>query len=568
MQSYKPLLYILFIASTLMCSKPQNSAVQSILTEAEAMLETHPDSALLKLNTIPQHTINTLSEAEHAHYCLLFTSATDKSYGTHTSDSLISIAAHFYDKQKDPRRKMQAWYTMGRVNQDLGDGLRAQKYYLKALEEKELVTDFMLIGAIQNNIGMLYILEDVCEKGIPYLKNAIESFKIAADSSGISFALRDIGRAFTMLDQQDSIIFYYEKALLYSKTNSIPSIYTELGLTYTNTKNYSKAYEYLQIALNSLTKKRFRYPIYLTLGDYFYETDQPDSAYFYYNKAVKSPYLTTQGSATYSLAQLAKDEKQWEKYVLLQERYEILQDSIYENEQTESIRKAQYLYDYQQTEQKLHKFELKHANIVTKYSLSLLALSVLIFLMCAFYYFQHNRRKKALLQQKKLTQLKEQQQEQVLKQMEKNKQQIENLTFETELTELRRLKYIQENTVIANTVQSQDELIKTFTKSDIYRKFHYTNTQEITSEDWTLLIEGLDLTYDFRNKIIDLLPNISEKKIRACYLTKIEINPTRMADLLNTTNSNMANIRGRLYKEITGEKESAEKFNKFIRDIR
>ena len=173
-----------------------------------------------------------------------------------------------------------------------------------------------------------------------------------------------------------------------------------------------------------------------------------------------------------------------------------------------------------------------------------------------------------MLQQKKLTQLKEQQQEQVLKQMEKNKQQIENLTFETELTELRRLKYIQENTVIANTVQSQDELIKTFTKSDIYRKFHYTNTQEITSEDWTLLIEGLDLTYDFRNKIIDLLPNISEKKIRACYLTKIEINPTRMADLLNTTNSNMANIRGRLYKEITGEKESAEKFNKFIRDIR
>ena len=568
MQSYKPLLYILFIASTLMCSKPQNSAVQSILIEAEAMLETHPDSALLKINTIPQHTINTLSEAEHAHYCLLFTSATDKSFGTHTSDSLISIAAHFYDKQKDPRRKMQAWYTMGRVNQDLGDGLRAQKYYLKALEEKELVTDFMLIGAIQNNIGMLYILEDVCEKGIPYLKNAIESFEIAADSSGISFALRDIGRAFSMLDQQDSIIFYYEKALLYSKTNSIPSIYTELGLTYTNTKNYSKAYEYLQIALNSLTKKRFQYPIYLTLGDYFYETDQPDSAYFYYNKAVKSPYLTTQGSATYSLAQLAKDEKQWEKAVLLQEEHELLQDSIYANEQTESIRKVQYLYDYQQTEQKLHKFELKHANIVTKYSLSLLALSILIFLMCAFYYFQHNRRKKTLLQQKKLTQLKEQQQEQALKQMEKNKQQIENLTFETELTELRRLKYIQENTVIANTVHSQDELIKTFTKSDIYRKFHYTNTQEITSEDWTLLIEGLDLTYDFRNKIIDLLPNISEKKIKACYLTKIEINPTRMANLLNTTNSNMANIRGRLYKEITGEKESAEKFNKFIRDIR
>ena len=568
MQSYKPLLYILFIASTLMCSKPQNTAVQAILTEAEAMLETHPDSALLKINTIPQHTINTLSEAEHAHYCLLFTSATDKSYGTHTSDSLISIAAHFYDKQKDPRRKMQAWYTMGRVNQDLGDGLRAQKYYLKALEEKELVTDFMLIGVIQNNIGLLYLHQEVYEKSIPYLKTAVKSFEISSDTLGKSFALRDIARAFDMLNQQDSMKFYYEKALLHSNEKSSPSIYTELGWIYTKDRNYSKAYEYLQIALNNEKKEIFRYSIYLTLGDLFYKTNQLDSACIYLHKAAKSSYLPTQSSATHSLAQLAKDEKQWEKYVLLQERYEILQDSIYENEQTESIRKVQYLYDYQQTEQKLHKFELKHANIVTKYSLSLLALSILIFLMCAFYYFQHNRRKKALLQQKKLTQLKEQQQEQALKQMEKNKQQIENLTFETELTELRRLKYIQENTVIANTVHSQDELIKTFTKSDIYRKFHYTNTQEITSEDWTLLIEGLDLTYNFRNKIIDLLPNISEKKIRACYLTKIEINPTRMADLLNTTNSNMANIRGRLYKEITGEKESAEKFNKFIRDIR
>ena len=206
MKSYKVLLYILLVASTLMCSKPQNSAVQFILTEAEAILETHPDSALLKLNTIPLHTINELPEADHAHYCLLFTSETDKSYGTHTSDSLISIAAHYYDKQDYPRRKMQAWYTMGRVNQDLGDALRAQKYYLKALEEKELITAFQLIGTIQNNIGMLYIHQDVCEKGIPYLKDAVRSFEISTDTSGVSFALRDIGRAFSALNQQDSWI--------------------------------------------------------------------------------------------------------------------------------------------------------------------------------------------------------------------------------------------------------------------------------------------------------------------------------------------------------------------------
>ena len=568
MKSYKPLLYILFIASTLMCSKPQNRAVQSILTEAEAVLEMHPDSALLKLNTIPQHTISTLPEADLAHYCLLLTLATDKSYGIHTSDSLIRIAVNYYDKQHDPQRKMQAWYTMGRVNQELGDPLRAQKYYLKALEEKELITDFQLIGAIQINLGMLYIHQDVYEKGIPHLKEAAKSFGISADSSGKSFALRDIGRAFNMLNQEDSMIFYYEKALQHSDINSSSSIYAELGLIYTNTKAYAKAYKYLQIALNGEKIEKFRYPIYLTLGDFFYKTNQQDSAYFYLYKATKSTSLETRAGATYHLVQLAKDEKQWKTYTLRQEEYELLKDSIYKNEETESIRKAQYLYDYQQTEQKLHELELKHANMVTTYSLSLLALSILILLLCIFYYFEQQKRKKVLLQQKKLSLLKEQQQAQILKQIEKNKQQIENLTVENELTELRRLKYIQENTVITNTIHSQDELIKIFAKSDIYCKFHFTDTTDITSEDWMLLIEGLNLTYDFTKKIIDLLPNISEKKIRACYLTKIEINPKRMADLLNTTKSNMANIRGRLHKEITGEKESAEKFNKFILDIR
>jgi cbb3-type cytochrome oxidase subunit 3 len=551
-----------------MCSNPQNSAVQSILTEAEAILETHPDSALLKLNTIPLHTINELPETDHAHYCLLFTSATDKSYGTHTSDSLISIAAHYYDKQDDPRRKMQVWYTMGRVNQDLGDALRAQKYYLKALEEKELITDFQLIGTIQNNIALLYLHQKVYEKSIPHLKDAVKSFEMSADSLGKSFALRDIGRAFDMLNQQDSMIFYYEKALRYSTKNSSPSIYTELGWIYTNAKNYSKAYEYLHIALNREKEEIFRHSIYLTLGDYFYKTNQSDSAYFYLYKAAESSYLPTQASAANSLVKLAKKEKQWKKCVLLQEEFDVLQDSIYQNEQTESIRKMQYLYDYQQTEQKLYRFELKHANMETKYSLGLLALFILIFLMCLFYYFQHNRRKKALLQQKKLLQLKEHQQEQSLKQMEKYKQQIENLTGETELIELKRLKYTQENAVLVSSVHSQDELIKIFTKSDIYRKFHGISANQITSEDWDLLIEALNLTYDFTNKIKDLLPNISEKKMRACYLTKIEIHPTRMADLLYTTGSNMANIRGRLHKEITGEKESANKFNQFILEMR
>ena len=127
---------------------------------------------------------------------------------------MITIAVEFFDKTEDWERKAKAWYYKGRVNQDLGDVLHAQDYYLKVLQEEDKIDDNALLGRINNSMGMLYTYQEVYERAIPYQQKALEYFEIMNDSIGQSFVLRDIGRNLTALNKIDSAIIYYEKASL------------------------------------------------------------------------------------------------------------------------------------------------------------------------------------------------------------------------------------------------------------------------------------------------------------------------------------------------------------------
>jgi len=138
----------------------------------ENLMPQHPDSALMLLEQIENK--ENLSRKDKAHYSLLLTEAEDKTYVTHTTDSLISIAADYYEKTDDLGRKAKAWYYKGRINQDLGHPLKAQEYYLKALRDEEKIEDHALLGRIHNHIGMLYAYQKVYEKALPFQKKAVD----------------------------------------------------------------------------------------------------------------------------------------------------------------------------------------------------------------------------------------------------------------------------------------------------------------------------------------------------------------------------------------------------------
>ena len=180
--------FLFFITGLMSCSHHSG-----LYEHAEKIMSQHPDSVLTLLSTIQD--VNDLSEKDRAMYYLLLTEAQNKTYVKPTSDSLIAISTQYFDKTEDWGRKAKAWYYRGRINQDLGDALHAQDFYLKALQEESEVEDYALLGRIYNSIGMLYTYQEVYEKAIPYQKKALNCFETLGDSIGQSFALRDIGRA-------------------------------------------------------------------------------------------------------------------------------------------------------------------------------------------------------------------------------------------------------------------------------------------------------------------------------------------------------------------------------------
>ena len=567
--------FLFFITGLMSCSHHSG-----LYEHAEKIMSQHPDSVLTLLSTIQD--VNDLSEKDRAMYYLLLTEAQNKTYVKPTSDSLIAISTQYFDKTEDWGRKAKAWYYRGRINQDLGDALHAQDYYLKALQDENQINDYILIGRIYSSIGMLYTYQNVYEKALPYQRKALDRFALMQDSVGISYVLRDIGRTFTALEKKDSAIAYYEQALLVCSSRNKPLVYGELASLYIDKGEYLKSYKYIQKVLSSPSKKCCWIP-YLTLGKLFHKTNQIDSAYFYLRLCTNSPIIKTRAGAFYYLAQLELEKKHWENYAINQIQYEELRDSINLIKQTESIRKMESLYDYHQAESKflkakilLDKMEIRYLYVCLFGGVCLIC--VVIGVICV-YFSMKRKRMKLCEQREKLFVLKKKREEDQIR-LEHNEKMIQCLEKqleessmaytekEKELMALQKLKLEAENQTLKCVKTEKQLLIEKFCMSDIYYRFHLKEEWRPKEEDWKQLFKGIDDAYDnFTHRLMSVAPKLTMTELRVSCLIKANVPPVTIAMLIVTTPTNVSMIRKRLYDKIHSEKGSSEKFDKFIRDF-
>ena len=503
--------------------------------KVENLMPQHPDSALMLLEQIENK--ENLSRKDKAHYSLLLTEAEDKTYVTHTTDSLISIAADYYEKTDDLGRKAKAWYYKGRINQDLGHPLKAQEYYLKALRDEEKIEDHALLGRIHNHIGMLYAYQKVYEKALPFQKKAVENFHLINDSTGQVFALRDLGRTFLMLGLQDSSIICNQKAIALMRKRIIPSVYTELAGLYIDRQRMEEAHGLLRTSLQNVAKPQAKYPVYLVLGELYKKSGQIDSARFYLQACINSaPLPETRAGGLFHLKEIALEKGQWEQAALLSKQYELLKDSIEQGKNAESIRNVQAFYSYNEIEQDLWEARLYASKQKSFYSLLITA--CLFLLTVALLRFIHYRReRKNLLQRLKANEEQIQRNEQTLKNIsdvkdslqneiqiyktterqlskEKDEQlkrtneeirqkimQLEKLSHTKDELEKNLLTLRSENSNLKKREQAREEERKKIEESErlqnerLYDKFRSPAGWEPTDTDWHKLFISVDKLY-------------------------------------------------------------------------
>ena len=573
--------------------------------KVENLMPQHPDSALMLLEQIENK--ENLSRKDKAHYSLLLTEAEDKTYVTHTTDSLISIAADYYEKTDDLGRKAKAWYYKGRINQDLGHPLKAQEYYLKALRDEEKIEDHALLGRIHNHIGMLYAYQKVYEKALPFQKKAVENFHLINDSTGQVFALRDLGRTFLMLGLQDSSIICNQKAIALMRKRIIPSVYTELAGLYIDRQRMEEAHGLLRTSLQNVAKPQAKYPVYLVLGELYKKSGQIDSARFYLQACINSaPLPEIRAGGLFHLKEIALEKGQWEQAALLSKQYELLKDSIEQGKNAESIRNVQAFYSYNEIEQDLWEARLYASKQKSFYSLLITA--CLFLLTVALLRFIHYRReRKSLLQRLKANEEQIQRNEQTLKNIsdvkdslqneiqiyktterqlskEKDEQlkrtneeirqkimQLEKLSHTKDELEKNLLTLRSENSNLKKREQAREEERKKIEESErlqnerLYDKFRSPAGWEPTDTDWHKLFISVDKLYPKMVTTLQKSTSLNESERKICYLSKIGVKPGAIEILLGK--GNVSVYRKRLYEKLNKKAGTAKDFDKYISDI-
>lgn len=564
-------LIILFALSALyFLSCNYTIAVPAELQQAEEVMETEPDSALTILENF--ELTEELSKKDYAFYCLLLTQALDKNYYIHTSDSLIKEATGYYEEHNDMASLALSYYYMGRVYSDMHKSLQAQQYYLMALELGEELNKTDLLIKINNSLGTLYCFQDIYEQALPLYKKTISLLNQKKDSTNLSYALRNTARAFKHTGQPDSAIVYYKEAIKIATQQSISPLLNDLGSLYLQEKKYVEAYDCFMNAIQLCKKAQLLFPIQLNLGKYFYQTAQCDSAQVYLNQSVQSPDLFTQAGSLYLLAQIEKIKLDFNNYLKYWDKYEQIRDSIEKDSHFENIRITESMFNYQRITDEKNKYEQKASRrMIIIYQMFIFSTFILFI---GFLVFKREQQKK-----KKILELKEILYKQSLQCIEDNKIKISVLEKELtsgketisdvnkQLFEAKKLILEMENRQIKlkhNTIQLIEQ---EFQKSYIYTRIHKAENK-LSESEWTELALLIDATYsNFTKRLYEFYPQISIEELHICYLVKTGIPVKKIAVLMNISSSGVSHCRRRLYKKLTNQSESAEKFDSFITDF-
>ena len=571
------LLFIIFLLSHFYSCN--NKPLPYTMKVANSLVNTHPDSTLALLKQF-KDSINLEPKETQIYYQLLTIKAKDKAYITHTSDSVLLKVLHYYENKKDKRHLPEVYYYAGRVYRDLGDAPQALDFFLQAIDASYLYMDYKLVSRIYSQIGTLYLYQNIYDKAPEAFSKAYQFSILSKDSISMIYNLRDIGRAFSTQEKVDSAIYYYKRAdMLADKIENLNLkriINGELSGYYTKLGMYQEAYKSMQIAFKKINVINLA-PRYSTAAQYYYYTNQLDSAIHYYTQLSFMDKYSYKAEGYQGLSYIARSKGEYKKALEYLDKDLAYTDSARSIIQTEIVRKINSLYNYQLKEKENKRLQHQASNHKIW---NIILISFLFFLMLLFVTYQQYRKRKeqeTLLQQEKIERILRGEYNQSLSYIEQNKRQIKELEeslkaaektsnlLTQDLLRLQKRNIEKNNEQIIVKQELKEHTITILKKSSIYKKFLQADQGEkIWKEDWQELIKSIDETYtQFTQRLLELYP-MKTIEMQVCLLIKIGLSPTQIAFITAHTKQAITSIRKRLCKKVFKREGSPEEWDIFI----
>lgn len=352
----------------LVCSCRPDSKSAALLSQADSLMQTHPDSALALLHTIEHPT--RMNSADRAEYALLFTQANHKNYVVQTSDSLIQVAVDYYADGDDKEREAKAYYYLGCVQEEMNDQVAAVEAYLKALEVKPKESgDVELLTMIYERLGSCYKRQGFYDKAMDMFRASYRVNLKHNKKEDIIYSLQGISSVHMYQERWDSAAYYcnrrIEVARMLGDSTWVSIAFNNMAHICVNQKNYEKARLCVLKSIKEGSNGGKVADNYNLLSSILIELGQLDSAKHYLSLGKSdNDDVHTQAISNSLFYQMEKKAGNYKEAIEYNDAFFILFDSIQELERREEVGK---LIDNYALEDK--KRELAH---VHKHTIGLL----------------------------------------------------------------------------------------------------------------------------------------------------------------------------------------------------
>ena len=223
----------------------RDTEVTPMLDRAEAVMDAHPDSALVLLDSVEgSATLHGLmNESDRARHALLLTQARHKNYIDETSDSLITTAVDYYDRHSssEPFRLILSRYYQGVVRSNSRNYASAIISLMKAEALAEHLDQPLWLGRSRVAIGNIYNDVHSPKEEVKYIEKAREAFCQANDSANIWQA-------------DESLIIAFNNAKRYKDALSLANKRYDLAASKGDTMSMSWSLEHIGYSLQHLNR--------------------------------------------------------------------------------------------------------------------------------------------------------------------------------------------------------------------------------------------------------------------------------------------------------------------------
>ena len=570
--------FLLLCATFFSCRDGGRS--ESILRTADSLMEEHPDSALaiLKRDSLE---ICRSGKDFRLWYALSRTEADDKCYILHVSDSAIRIAAGCYDSYGSALQRVRADYLLGRVYCDMHLYGHALTSFNKAIavdaENDSVINRYKARAATW--AGYVYEVEGLHKDALRYNKLAYGYAKKAGAQVTEIYSLRDIGRSYSYLKQNNTAIPYYRQAAKKAKAIDDANLYNmvmeELAGIYIEEGRLDEAYAALNTKFLATTDKDIASHYYIW-AMYFEKIGQLDSAVAYDKRGMKYSEISIKRDVSLDLARLLTKQGKRDEAMEYYEKYSVYSDSVEASELKETsdmLLQVEKSIDVERKNAALASSQLRLAAVM-----SILVVVVVIASVALLGMYLKRKRK----QWEQLERVRRYRLERSMKEKQRAQQNKERIALlENELTasnqtlsELRQklirneaemLKY--KDALTAFEQKHGELLVADLADTDVYKLYH-DPVAKPTFADYHMLVEALNKAYsDFTLRLKEFYPDIRSNEMWICCMVKAGLTSKEICNISSYSYSSIGMAKVRLYGKMLGKKGSSRDFDTFIRDF-